>query len=97
MDKFSWQAAPFLEPGQQDALQSARLNHSEDAREGIMRGDAIGQCQEGAEEVEVVLCEGGNLNEVIAAGQGSTEAEEDDIEELVSEVLALPPRIGQRL
>jgi len=92
-DELARVAASPLEPGDEDGLEGVGVDGGEDAVEGVVGGDAVGQLQEGAEEVLVEFGPVGDLEEVVAAGEGAAEAEDEDILEPVLEVGALPPRV----
>jgi hypothetical protein len=57
----------------------------------------VGQFQEGAEEVLMEAGPGSDLHEVIAAGEGATEAQDEDVLQAMLEVAALAPGIRQGL
>src|SRR4051794_11129867 len=91
MDPIAGQSATLQQPRQQDFLEGGRFQDGEDAVEGVMGGDAVRQLQESAKESAVLAGPVRDLDEVIAAGQDTTETQHDDVFQAVFEILALPP------
>jgi hypothetical protein len=77
--------------------EQSEWDEMEQARPGVVGGDAVGQRQEGAQERLVMGGPVGDLHEVVAVGQDATEAAEEHIDEAVLEVTALASGVGDGL
>jgi hypothetical protein len=97
VNPLAWQSPPLLQPSNEGPLQGRWLHGGEGASESIVGGDAVGPFQEGAEEGRMVACPIGDRDEVIAVGQDAAEADEQDIDQAVLEVPALPSGVRDGL
>ena len=68
----------------------------EDAAERVVRGDAVGQLQKGLEPVLPGAAEKFHVREPLADGQGRAQADDQNIDQLVS-AGAVGARVGQAL
>jgi hypothetical protein len=85
-------AAEGLYPLPETGLERLRLDPVEDAFEGVVRGNTIGQLQEAPQPVAPFTPEGFNLLPVLGAGYDSTEGNNDDILQIVQAAVT-PTRV----
>ena len=76
------------------AAQGVRVEPGEDAAEGVVGGDAVGQVEEAAEEVELGPAVALDLGPAVGPGQGAAQGQDDDIQQGVMSA-ALDAGIGQ--
>ena len=80
-----------MKPIQQALLEGLRVEGVEEALEGVVGGDAIGQLQEGLEPVPAVVAEGLDALPVVGVGDDGTDGDGDDVQQ---EVLAAVDAAG---
>jgi len=73
-----------LNPGQKAGLELLGVKSSEDATKGVMRGDAVGQIQEGAEPAQFGGAELLDLNPAIGATDHGTDSNRENVEQVVA-------------
>jgi hypothetical protein len=76
-------------------LERAGVQALEDALEGVVRRDAVGQRQEGPQPVQALLAESGDLLPVVGAGDDGAQGDGDDVEQQVAGA-PLHARVFQR-
>ena len=74
-------------PGGEALLEGERVEQAEDAAEGIVRGDAAGQGEEGLEPVDLGVGVVGDLHPGIGAAEHGAGGHEDDLVESVDSPL----------
>jgi len=84
-----------LDPLYETALELLWVQSGEDVSEGIMRGDAAWQLQEGLEPRLFTVTEELNIDPVISAADGATNGDGDYIQEFVP-LGAVDPGVVQR-
>src|SRR6516162_9994328 len=97
VDPVADDATTLLQPGDEDGLQGLGANGGQDAIVGVVGRDAVGQFQEGTQEVFMVACPVGDFHEVVAVGQYAAKATEQDIAEEMFTVASHASRIGDGL
>jgi hypothetical protein len=72
-----------LNPRDESGVELPGIEQLEDAAQGIMGRDAVGEFQEGFQPVELLLAVGFDLDGRIAAGDDATEGEDEEIDEVM--------------
>jgi hypothetical protein len=72
-----------VKPIQQALLECLRFDGVEDALEGVVGGDSVGQFQEGLQPVVAILPEGFDALPVVGVGDNGADGDGDDIEQAV--------------
>ena len=70
-----------LDPTQQALLECPRIETSQDAREGVFRGDAMSQVQVAGKPVPAVDGKLMNCSERVGTGKNATDGHEDDVDQ----------------
>ena len=80
------------DPGPEAGLEGLGIETVEDAFEGVMRGNTVGQGQEAVQPGAPALTEGGDLLPVISATEDGTDGDDDDVEQEVQAAVS-PARV----
>jgi hypothetical protein len=87
----------FQQPWQQYRLQGARWEQGKDPREGVMGRNAVGKLKKGPQEGFVHFPPFRDLDKILTPSQYPTEAQDDEVDQRVFEILSLPTGIWDRL
>ena len=77
-------------PGVETLLESHRVEQAEDTSEGVVRGDAAGQGEDGLEPVDLGVGVAGDLFPAIGTAGDGADGYEDDLVESVDSPLLAP-------
>ena len=83
-----------LDPAEEALLELVGVEPLEEAAEGVVRGDAVGQVQEGPQPVELGVAEVLDVVPGVGPGDDRTDGDGDDVEEFV-EAGAVDAGVGQ--
>jgi hypothetical protein len=78
-DEFRLVGAQSLDPCHEAALEQLRVERIDHVIQSVVRGDAVGVGQEAAQEGRLLLAPGLHLDEVVGAGQGRGQHQEQDL------------------
>jgi hypothetical protein len=83
------------DPAEEAALEPLGVERREDAPEGVVRWDAVGERQEGAQPGELGAPERVHVGPPLRAADDGAQRDRDDVEQLVP-LGVVAPRVGQR-
>ena len=79
-----------LHPFPKASLERLGLEPIEDTLEGVVRGDAVGQLQEGAQPVAAFASEGHDLLPILGPGDDRAQSDDDDVLQAVQAPVGSP-------
>ena len=83
------------DPGDEAVVELAGIEQLEDAGEGVVGRDAIGELQEGLQPLALGPAVGGDLDGGLAAGDGAAEGDDEDIDQAMLLIPSLTAGVGQ--
>ena len=93
-DLAAQRAAQALRPAQEGVQEALRVECGEEAVEGVVAGDAVGQLQEGAQPRLLGVAEKFHVLETLGPAEQRAEGDEEDVLKLVQPG-ALHARVGE--
>ena len=89
-DEFRLVGAQSVDPGDEAVLEQLRVERVDHAIERVVRGDAIAVRQEAAQEGQPLLAPGLHLDQVVGAGQGRGQHQQQDLRQWEEHLRHLP-------